>query len=474
MEEQNRDLALRAGLAEYDLDEQDLNLLDAHGESPAVILPVLAVIGRPNVGKSTLINRFLGRRAAVVQDTPGVTRDRVSYPANWRDRNFIVVDTGGWEIRVQGIDNSIAEQAMRAVEGADAVLLVIDAAVGATDTDMVLARNLQRLGKPVLLAANKVDSAMQESDAVELWSLGLGEPYPISALHGRGSGELLDAIVELLPDTASDSTAESLPRVALVGKPNVGKSSLLNHLLGQQRVVVDAAAGTTRDPVDERIELDGDSWIFVDTAGIRKHPTAGADYYATLRSAQAVDNADIAVVILDASCGITDQDVKIINLVIEAGRALVIAFNKWDLMDDEHRWMLERDIEQKLGHVSWAPQIRFSATTGWHSNRINRALKEAYRGWQTRISTGKLNAFLGELVSANPHPLRGGKQPRILYATQAGSCPPRFVIFTTGFLDPGYRRFIERRLREDYGFQGSPIQIQVRERAKKKGRKLSG
>ncbi|MBS2964679.1 ribosome biogenesis GTPase Der [Actinocrinis puniceicyclus] len=442
----------------------------AGAEAP---LPVLAIVGRPNVGKSTLVNRILGRREAVVQDVPGVTRDRVYYEANWAGRRFTIVDTGGWEVDVEGMDARVAEQAEIAVELADAVILVVDATVGMTNTDEAFVRVLRRTKKPVILAANKVDNARQEAEAYALWSLGLGEPHPVSAMHGRGSGDLLDAALDALPETPREGFGSGglggPRRVALVGKPNVGKSSLLNKLAGQERVVVDSVAGTTRDPVDELIELGGKTWRFVDTAGIRRrvHHTYGADFYASLRTAAAIEKAEVAVVLIDVSDRIAEQDARILTKVIETGRALVLAFNKWDLLDEERRFYLEREIEQDLGQVAWAPRVNISASSGRHVEKLVPALETALEGWATRVPTAKLNSFLGSVVAEHPHPVRSGKQPRILFATQAGSRPPRFVLFASGFLDAGYRRFIERRLREEFGFAGSPVEISVRVREKR-------
>jgi GTP-binding protein len=432
--------------------------------------PVLAVVGRPNVGKSTLVNRILGSRQAVVQDVPGVTRDRVAYDANWRGRTFTVVDTGGWEARAQGLSAQVAEQAKIAVDLADAVLFVVDARVGATDEDEAVANVLRRSGKPVVLAANKVDDARSEADAASLWSLGLGEPVMISAMHGRGSGDLLDLVLEALPEAPPERLVESGPRrVALIGRPNVGKSSLLNKLAGEQRAVVDPVAGTTRDPVDELIELGGTTWRFVDTAGIRRRfrESQGADYYATLRTAGALDRAEVAVVLVDAGEPLTEQDLRIITMVIEAGRALVIAFNKWDLTDEERRHYLGREIERQLNHARWAPRVNISAATGRHVDRLVPAIEEALASWEQRVSTGQLNQFLNQVVAATPPPMRGGRQPRILFATQAGTRPPHFVLFTTGFLEETYRRFIERRLREEFGFEGTPIKVTMRVREKR-------
>ena len=432
--------------------------------------PVLAVVGRPNVGKSTLVNRILGSRQAVVQDVPGVTRDRVAYDANWRGRQFTLLDTGGWIARAQGLAAQVAEQAEIAVGLADAVLFVVDARIGATDEDEAVARVLRRAGKPVVLAANKVDDAKNESDAQSLWSLGLGEPVMVSAMHGRGSGDMLDKALDALPEAPRERLTESGPRrVALIGKPNVGKSSLLNKLAGEQRSVVDPVAGTTRDPVDEVIELGGIPWRFVDTAGIRRRfrETQGADFYATLRTQSALDRAEVAVVLIDASEPLTEQDLRILSMVTEAGRALVIAYNKWDLTDGERREYLEREIDRQLYHVRWAPRVNISAATGRHVERLVPAIEQALDGWEQRISTGQLNSWLTALVAATPPPMRGGRQPRVLFATQAATKPPHFVLFTTGFLEETYRRFIERRLREDFGFAGTPVKLTMRLREKR-------
>ena len=435
-------------------------------------VPVLAVVGRPNVGKSTLVNRILGRREAVVEDRPGVTRDRVAYDAEWNGRRFTVVDTGGWEADAQGLQARVKAQAEVAVAAADAVLLVVDATVGATDTDEAVVKVLRRAGKPVVLAANKVDDARTEADAALLWSLGLGEPYGVSALHGRGSGDLLDAVLAALPSAPVDrDPAPGGPRrVALLGKPNVGKSSLLNKLTGSDRAVVDPVAGTTVDPVDELVELGGRTWRFVDTAGIRRRAreASGSEYYAVLRTEAALEKAEVAVVLVDASEPLTEQDLRIVSMVEESGRALVIAFNKWDLVDEERRYYLDRELERDLVRVPWAPRVNVSARTGRHVDRLVPALEAALEGWETRIPTAKLNAFLGQLVAATPPPVRGGKQPKILFATQAETRPPSFVLFASGFLEASYRRYIERRLREEYGFAGSPVVLGVRVREKRR------
>jgi GTP-binding protein len=434
--------------------------------------PVLAVVGRPNVGKSTLVNRILGRREAVVEDVPGVTRDRVAYDATWSGRRFTVVDTGGWEPDASGLAARVAAQAETAVGTADAVLLVVDATVGPTDTDDAVARVLRRAGKPVVLAANKVDDARGEPDAAALWSLGLGEPYPVSALHGRGSGDLLDAILAALPVATEAEEPAGPRRVALLGKPNVGKSSLLNRLSGEERALVDPVAGTTRDPVDSLLELDGSIWRFVDTAGIRRRvrESSGAEYYSSLRTHGALEAAEVAVVLVDASEPLTEQDLRIISMVEDSGRALVLAFNKWDLLDEDRRTTLEREIDRQLKRVAWAPRVNVSARTGRAVDRLGPALRTALEGWETRVPTGRLNAWLGDVVAATPPPVRGGRQPKILFATQADVRPPQFAIFTTGFLEAGYRRFLERRLREEFGFAGTPIHLSVRLRERRQRR----
>ncbi len=434
--------------------------------------PVLAVVGRPNVGKSTLVNRIIGRREAVVEDRPGVTRDRVYYDADWAGRSFTVVDTGGWDPDARGLAERIAGQAEVAVSLADAVLFVVDATVGITDADEAVVRILRASGKPVVLAANKVDDQRTEAEAYGLWNLGLGEPFCVSALHGRGSGEMLDAILEALPETPAMSFDEvgGPRRIAIVGKPNVGKSSLLNMLAKEDRVVVDDAAGTTVDPVDELITLGDRTWRFIDTAGIRKrvNQASGHEYYASLRTSTAIDRAEVAVLVLDASETVSEQDMRIIQTIRDAGRAMIIAFNKWDLVDEERRYYLEREIERDLVQLKWAPRINFTARTGWHVDRLVPAIEKALEGWETRIGTGALNTFLGRLVAEHPHPVRSGKQARILFATQPSTAPPTFVLFTTGKLDASYERFIERRLREEFGFAGTPIIIQQKPREKRK------
>ncbi|MGZ4546606.1 MAG: ribosome biogenesis GTPase Der, partial [Blastococcus sp.] len=336
-------------------------------------LPVVAIVGRPNVGKSTLVNRFLGRRAAVVQDIPGVTRDRISYEALWNGKRFTVVDTGGWEPKASGLAGAIARQAEYAMKTADVIVLVVDASVGATETDLAAARVLRRSDRPVILVANKIDDERSEANAAELWSLGLGEPQPVSALHGRSSGDLLDLVLDAMPEAPRETGEEGGPRrVALVGRPNVGKSSLLNRLAKDERSVVDSVAGTTVDPVDSIVTLDKEDWRFVDTAGLRRkvNTASGTEYFASLRTEAAIQAAEVAVVLLAADEVISEQDQRVITQVVEAGRALVIAINKWDTLDEDRHMQLEKEIERELARVRWATRVNISAATGRGVNKL--------------------------------------------------------------------------------------------------------
>lgn len=442
---------------------------DSDEQTP--VQPVLAVVGRPNVGKSTLVNRILGRREAVVQDVPGVTRDRIAYDALWNGRRFTLVDTGGWTPDAKGMQAAISAQADVAMATADVILLVVDGQVGATAVDEAVARRLRRSDRPVLLAATKVDDERGLGEIAALYRLGLGEPHPVSGLHGRGSGDLLDRILEELPESPRDDATplEGGPRrVALVGKPNVGKSSLLNQMTGETRSVVDATAGTTTDPVDSLVELDGEVWKLVDTAGLRRKvgQASGMEYYASLRTKAAVEAAEVTVLLLDASEPISEQDLRVASSVVEAGRALVLAMNKWDLVDEDRRHAMTRELERALVRFPWVERVNISARTGRAVRKLAPAMRTALESWDRRVPTGQLNQWLADVIAATPPPVRGGKQPKILFATQAQTRPPTFVLFTSGFLEAGYRRFLERKLRETFSFTGTPVQINVRVREK--------
>ena len=449
---------------ELDLEETVERVWELLKERSLLGLPIVAILGRPNVGKSTLINRFIGRREAIVEDTPGVTRDRVQYECEWGGRRFIIMDTGGWESKPDGISVQVSASAELAMQEADVLAFVVDAHVGALDEDDILVQELRKVKKPMVLIANKVDSDVDEADAHTLWNLGLGEPRFVSALHGRGSGDLLDYIVRELPEVGGAQTQDGYRKIALIGRPNVGKSSLLNALAGENRSIVDEVAGTTRDPVDELIEFGGSIWRFIDTAGLRKraNQASGTDYYATLRTQSALERCECAVVVLDASLPISEQDLRVITMVEEAGKAMVIVMNKWDLVDEDRRDQLDKEIDRHLDQVEWAQRVNVAAKTGWHRDRLAPALRTAIDSWERRVPTAKLNSFLGALIGATPPPVRGGKQPKIYYATQAGIAPPKFVIFSSGWIEPSYRRFIERRLREEFGFPGTPVMVAIR------------
>ena len=449
---------------ELDLEETVERVWELLKERSLLGLPIVAILGRPNVGKSTLINRFIGRREAIVEDTPGVTRDRVQYECEWGGRRFIIMDTGGWESKPDGISVQVSASAELAMQEADVLAFVVDAHVGALDEDDILVHELRKVKKPMVLIANKVDSDVDEADAHALWNLGLGEPRFVSALHGRGSGDLLDYIVREMPEVGGAQTQDGYRKIALIGRPNVGKSSLLNALAGENRSIVDDVAGTTRDPVDELIEFGGSIWRFIDTAGLRKraNQASGTDYYATLRTQSALERCECAVVVLDASLPISEQDLRVITMVEEAGKAMVIVMNKWDLVDEDRRDQLDKEIDRHLDQVEWAQRVNVAAKTGWHRDRLAPALRTAIDSWERRVPTAKLNSFLGALIGATPPPVRGGKQPKIYYATQAGIAPPKFVIFSSGWIEPSYRRFIERRLREEFGFPGTPVMVAIR------------
>ena len=456
--------AVEVDSTEINLEETVELIWELLKERQLLGLPIVAILGRPNVGKSTLINRFLGRREAIVEDVPGVTRDRVRYECEWNSREFILMDTGGWESHPDGISIGVSAGAEIAIQEADVILFVVDAQVGAQTEDEALVDALRKSKKKVFLVANKVDSPKEEADAHSLWNLGLGEPHFVTALHGKGSADLLDLVVASLPEVGSAIVKDNHRKVALIGRPNVGKSSLLNAIAGEQLSLVDDKAGTTRDPVDSLIEFGGSTWRFVDTAGIKKraNQASGSDYYSILRTQVALERAEVVALVLDASEPMTEQDLKIISMVEDAGKALVLVMNKWDLVDEDRRLALDKELDRHLTHITWAQRVNVAAKTGWHRDRLAPALRTALASWETRVPTGKLNSFLGALIGATPPPVRGGKQPKVYYATQAGIAPPKFVVFTNDWIEPPYRRFIERKLREEFGFEGSPVQVSVK------------
>ncbi|CAN5308424.1 ribosome biogenesis GTPase Der [soil metagenome] len=430
-------------------------------------LPIVAVVGRPNFGKSSLVNRIVGGRKAVVEERPGVTRDRRNFEAEWIGRKFALVDTGGWERDpAEPVSESIKEQAEVAMSGADLVLVVVDARVGFTEDDAGVVDLLRTGGVPVILVANKIDDTSHEAALADLWSAGIGEPIGVSALHGRGMGELLDQLVASLPEMESADDAGALPRLALIGRPNVGKSTLLNRIVGEERVIVSPTPGTTRDPIDVEAEIDGNRYVLVDTAGIRRRPqiTESADFFAVERARRSLADADAAIVLIDGIEGVTQQDQRIVDEAVEAGVSITILLNKWDRSQTpEEREDATRSVEDRLGFVPWAPMMRGSALTGARLHRLGAFIEEGLEARLRRVSTGELNRMLSKWTAAHPPPVRKGRRPRIQYAVQAEVAPPTFILFVAGGeLGPDYLRFIENRLREEVDFTGTPLRIFTR------------
>lgn len=435
-------------------------------------LPIVAVVGRPNVGKSTFVNRVLKRRAAVVQEKPGVTRDRREFVAEWNGREFILVDTGGWEVGGDELTEGIRGQAEAALGSADLVVFVADAQTVFTDDDRAIARLVQASTLPHVLVANKADGERIESDLADLWGLGLGEPHPISALHGRNVGDLLDEIVAGLPpeeETVDDDT-EVLPVIAIVGRPNVGKSTLLNRLVGEERVLVSPVPGTTRDPIDAVVEIDGLRVRLYDTAGIRRRTKVdeSTEFYSVVRAKEAVVQADVVLFVIDATEGVTHQEQRLAEQISEAGAGVVVLLNKWDAADEEAKWWVEDGVGDRLAFISWAPVLRLSALTGARLKRLGPAIAAVLESRRMRIPTPELNRLIIRLQEANPPPVRKGRRAKILYAVQAGTEPPTIVLFVRGGeLAPDYLRFLERRIREEYEFLGSPIRLVARMRTRR-------
>ena len=429
-------------------------------------LPVVAIVGRPNVGKSTLVNRIIRSRSAVVEEMAGVTRDRREFEADWAGREFILIDTGGWEVNPEGeLSLSIREQAEGAVSGADVVVFVVDGTTDITDDDEGMVSILRSAKVPVVVAVNKIDHEGAEWVTDEFWKLGLGEPIPVSAYHGRGVGDLLDRVVELLPEGDHAPTQPEAPRLAIVGRPNVGKSTLLNRLVGEERVIVSQTPGTTRDPIDAVATLGGRTYRLVDTAGIRRKPKIkeNADFYAVLRAREALAAADVALLVVDATEGVTHQDQRIAREVVDAGVGLVILLNKWDLLDEELRERTERSLPERFGFVAWSPALRVSALTGARLGRLADAVEAVLEARGRRVGTGLLNRQLREWIATHPPPVRKGRRPKVHYAVQAGTAPPTFVLFTSGGgLGEDYLRYLENKLRENHDFTGNPIHFVTR------------
>ena len=433
-------------------------------------LPVVAIVGRPNVGKSTLVNRILRRRAAVVEAKPGVTRDRREFNAEWTGTHFIVVDTGGWEVSDEGLAPDLRAQAEAAVSAADAVLFVADATTPLLDDDLAVARILHQSGTPALLVANKADSGRVDGDLGHLWALGLGEPHPVSALHGRNIGDLLDELVAHLPESDMEPDDAQLPGLVILGRPNVGKSTLLNRLVGERRVIVSDVPGTTRDPIDVVVDFAGRRMRIVDTAGIRRTPkiAESTEFYSVTRAREVLDEAEVAILVLDGTEGATQQEQRLAEEIATAGAGLVVVLNKWDVTDTYQKEATTASVGDRLAFVSWAPVLRMAALTGARVHRLEEAVTAVLEARQLRIPTHELNRKIITWQEAHPAPTRKGRRTNIMYAVQAGVSPPTIVLFTRGGdLAPEYLRFLEGRLRKDYEFFGTPIRLVTRRRTRR-------
>lgn len=441
--------------------------MSAPAANPPAAKPLVAVVGRPNVGKSTLVNRIVGRRETIVEERPGVTRDRKFLDAEWAGRDFTIVDTGGWITGGSGLDKQVSAQSERAIHDAAAVLLVLDASVGITDDDAKVAGLLRKAGRPTLVVANKVDGEQREADAWVFAGMGLGDPHPVSALHGRGTGDLLDALVSLFPApqdgvAADPAQSEGPPAVAIVGRPNVGKSTLFNRLIGDERSVVHDMPGTTRDSIDTLVSTPDGDVRFVDTAGMRRRSkeAEGAEYYSLVRALQSLDRAKCAVLVMDAAEGVTRQDQRLAERVDAAGGPVVLVLNKWETLDAERRAAISADVEDRLSFLAYAPILKVSARSGLGVHKLLPALQQAMTASHKRVPTGELNRVIAAAQSAHPSP--GG---RILYATQGASDPPTFTLFATKTVSAPYLRYLERKLREHFEFGPTPLVFRVRRRS---------
>ncbi len=435
-------------------------------------MPLVAVVGRPNVGKSTLVNRLVSKGDAIVESKPGVTRDRNYFIASWRGRDFRIVDTGGLDpIAEEQLIQAIGKQAMHAVEEADVVLFVVDATQGITGGDQEVAEALRRVGKPAILVVNKVDNQRREDEAVEWYSLGMGEPWPISATHGRNIGDLLDAIVETLPEALEQAQEEEAEEtvVAIIGKPNVGKSTLFNRLLQEERSIMSEIPGTTRDAIDTVLQAGGKTYRFIDTAGWRRRSKVHeeVEFYSLVRVWKAIDRSQVVILVVDAEEGVTEQDQKIAARIKDDGRACVVVLNKWDKLkgtgSGNETYL---DAEEDLQFISYAPILRVSALTGGGVSKLLPAIDSVKANWEARVPTAQLNQLLHQVLSQTSPPSKRGKRLQIYYLTQARTAPPQFVFFVNrpSLADPGYERFLERKLRETFVFEGAPIRIVLRAR----------
>jgi GTP-binding protein len=435
---------------------------------PSQELPSVAVVGRPNVGKSTLFNRIVGRREAIVEEKPGVTRDRKEVVAEWQGREFRLVDTGGWMPGGDSLDAKVSAQSEKAIEEADCVLFVVDTVIGITEEDSRIANILRRNGRPVLVVVNKVDDTNRENSIWEFVRLGVGDPYPVSALHGRGTGDLLEDLVKILPavpevESDADATpADKIFSVSIVGRPNVGKSTLFNRLIGDDRSVVHDMPGTTRDAVDTVVETEDGPIRFVDTAGMRRRSKIdeGTEYYSLVRALQAIDRSDVALLVIDSTVGVTAQDQRLAERVDAAGCPVVVVMNKWELLDADARDEVGYQISQRLHFIGDSPVLKLSALTGKGVHRLLPALAGTIDDYHKRIPTRKVNQVIRAAQAAQPAP-HGG---RVLYATQGAVDPPTFTLFANKELAPAYLRYLERSLREACDFGSTPIKIRVRKR----------
>ena len=439
--------------------------------------PLVAIVGRPNVGKSMLFNKLIGQRLAIVEDTPGVTRDRIYGECEWVGRKFMLVDTGGIEPRTDDqILTFMREQAQIAIDHADVIIFLTDIKTGLTASDQEVATMLLKSGKPIVLAVNKMDSTgALDPDYYEFYNLGMGDPVAVSAVHGHGTGDLLDRCVEYFPPDDGEDEEDDTVKVAVIGKPNVGKSSLVNRILGQERVIVSNVAGTTRDAIDSYFENEQGKYVFIDTAGMRKKSKVdeSIERYSVLRATMAIDRADVCLIMIDATEGVTEQDTKVAGLAHEAGKACVIVVNKWDLVEKDGKTMdkMREDIRRDLAYMTYAPVLFISAATGQRVPRLFELINYVNQQACTRVTTGMLNNVLEDAQTRVQPPTDKGRRLKIYYMTQVGVKPPHFVVFCNDsrLFHFSYRRYLENCIRSVFGLEGTPIVLTVRERGEKEG-----